>query len=487
MKFNLWMFAEQLSEYEPQVVVHTEIKQDLENIRLFFPSTKRDFNTLYIETGDVILGNGDQRVYGIQGDNYFILNSNQVNLVFNSIITILEETQIWVNHINSMISSDCLLSDVLNEFKEKIPFPMMVLDASQTALAISGAYGRGTLDERWDSMIETGSLGLETISIYNELYKDALKEKDFYQIPAYPFPYPSFNRNIFSNGEFMGYLSTIQKEGELTEGQKGWLYIAWEMVTQWVSLHIIQNDLLLKQTVFEELLSGNLDNISYFLGTLGASGWNPDCSKMIMVLSCVSNHLNMNSHIAKLLNQHHQFLFSAEYNNTIILLINTDKISMPELFRIIQPTIQQSGYYGGYSNIFTRLSELSHFYMQAMLTLRSEKAAVGEIISCQEHLLPYIFHILNKYSYLSLSHPALPQLKQYDETHNTELYKVLYVYLKNQSNQTESAAELNMHRSSLLRKIALILEITELDLGDYNTRLHLLLSYELEIRENKKS
>lgn len=479
MVFNIWMFHEILEkEYSCQMVIKEEVSQTLENIRLFFSGKDLREDTMYVETGDAIFKNGDQRVYCVHRKNYFIVESVNVNEVFNSIITILEETQIWINHINMIISNNGLLSEVLNEFADKIPFPLMVLDASQTALAIAENFGKGSIDDNWDRMIETGSLGMESITTYNELYKDSIYTKEFYDIPANPFPFPSFNRNIFINDDFMGFLSLIRTNENLTEGIKGWYYIAWECVTNWMSLHASQNDLLIRNSVFEEIIRGDTENLSYFEGILSTYGWHENCSKRLIVLGCVSNHLNMNAHIVKLLNRN-SFLYAIEHQEKLVVLCNTDQLDFEKQLEIIKPIIHNSGYYGGSSNTFTHLSDIPDYLLQAMLTFQTDQYRVGEVVSCQEYILPYILHLLKANARMSLIHPALSVLSEYDKKHRTNYYEVLKEYLHQQCNQTDTANALCMHRSSLLRKISFIHQLTEINLADYQTRLHLLISYEL--------
>ncbi len=84
---------------------------------------------------------------------------------------------------------------------------------------------------------------------------------------------------------------------------------------------------------------------------------------------------------------------------------------------------------------------------------------------------------------LELCHPALLKLTAYDEAHKTDHYVVLYALLSNNCNQTKTAHAIGMHRNSLIRKINFIQEYCDLDLEDYETRLHLMLSY--EYRENE--
>lgn len=481
MKYHIWMLYEMLSQkYECEMFLKEKAIQNIQNVRLYDEDSCDDEETLYVERGTRLMGNDDSRVYCRHRSNYFVVESTNINEIFNQIISHINESQNWINNINIMIANNCLLSDVLSEFSEKLPFPIMVLDVSQTALAISENYGKGSIDKNWDQMIDTGSLGVETISVYNELYKESIFTKDFYYIPANPFPYPSYNRNIYVNDEFMGFLSLILLDKPLSEAHRGWYYIAWECISNWVQLHIGQNDLLMRNSVFNEILSGNYENLNYFKGLLSTFGWKDNCNKQIIVLGCVSNHLNMNAHIAKLLNLHLDHLFANEYQDKLVIICNVDQIPLEEQLQIIQPIIINSGYYGGSSNIFNNLKDTPHFLLQAMLPFWTDTVNIGVVSPCQNHILPYIFHLLKTSAKMSLTHPALLLLQEYDEAHKSDYHTLLYTYLKNQCNQTETANQLHMHRSSLLRKLTAIQELTGLDFNDYNTRLHLMISYELD-------
>ena len=480
MLFNIWMIHDLMSQkYNCTMHLQEEAEQNIQYIRLYFSGQTADPHTMYVETGDTLFGNHDSRVCCVHGKNYFVVDSENVNAVFNTMIGFLEKTQARMNRITQMISGHCLLSEILSEFSRELPYPMMVLDASQTALAISETFGKGSIDKSWDQMIETGSLGLEAIARYNSLYSDAVRTKEFYHIPADPFPYPSYNRNIYINGEFMGFLSLILIRGELSDAERGWYRIAWECVCSWIRLHAEDSQLLLSNAVLEELLNGNTENITYFQGVLSALGWKKSCTKQLIVLECVSSHLNMNAHIAKLMNRHRDHLYALEYQDKLVLLCNTDRLPFEQHLQEITPVIENSGYYGGSSHPFTSLEDISHFLMQASLSVEFGSPIVGRIVSCQEFILPYIFRTLKEQSHMELVHPALQRLLEKDRQRRSSDAEILYCYLKNQCNQTETAQQLHMHRSTLLRRLHQILQWTDLDLSDYATRLHLLISFEL--------
>ncbi|WP_066618547.1 helix-turn-helix domain-containing protein [Clostridium magnum] len=72
--------------------------------------------------------------------------------------------------------------------------------------------------------------------------------------------------------------------------------------------------------------------------------------------------------------------------------------------------------------------------------------------------------------------PAIYSLIQYDIKNNTCLTKSLYVYLKNNKNQSVSANILHIHRASMCYRIDKIEKIMKLKLDDANTIHHLYLS-----------
>ena len=58
---------------------------------------------------------------------------------------------------------------------------------------------------------------------------------------------------------------------------------------------------------------------------------------------------------------------------------------------------------------------------------------------------------------------------------------ISHQFRKHFCNQSETAKALFMHRSSVIRKLDRIIQLTGLDLDDYETRLHLMLSFELKV------
>lgn len=75
--------------------------------------------------------------------------------------------------------------------------------------------------------------------------------------------------------------------------------------------------------------------------------------------------------------------------------------------------------------------------------------------------------------------PFLSELVKQDTKKSRQLLEILYEYLKNDRKLTVVAEKLDMHRNNVLYHVQQISENYDVDLEDYETRLKLLLSFEL--------
>ena len=74
--------------------------------------------------------------------------------------------------------------------------------------------------------------------------------------------------------------------------------------------------------------------------------------------------------------------------------------------------------------------------------------------------------------------PGLIRLMEYDAAHGTEYTAALRTFVEEKYSVTHTADKLFVHRTTLLKHLKKIDDITNLDLDDWNTRLHLALSFQ---------
>jgi hypothetical protein len=81
--------------------------------------------------------------------------------------------------------------------------------------------------------------------------------------------------------------------------------------------------------------------------------------------------------------------------------------------------------------------------------------------------------------------PGVSQLLKYDINSSAGYIHTLRILLKNNMNITHTAAELFVHRSTLLERLKRIRKILQVDLDDPDQRLHLLMTLKM-IETNEK-
>ena len=97
--------------------------------------------------------------------------------------------------------------------------------------------------------------------------------------------------------------------------------------------------------------------------------------------------------------------------------------------------------------------------------------------SFTSYSLPYMMELAQSEIHAKdLLHPGLRTLQEYDQAHGSEYVKTLRSFIENKYNATHTAEALYLHRTTLLKHLARIRELTHMDLDDWNTRLHLAIS-----------
>lgn len=171
------------------------------------------------------------------------------------------------------------------------------------------------------------------------------------------------------------------------------------------------------------------------------------------------------------------------YQKRIIMIITRSKDNplLKEDLSSLTEYIVENHLHVAISSYFEHFCELTKYHHDALKTLEIGLTInPGQAIhSYEEYGIFRIMDICSKSQILDFCHPSMINLALHDEKHNTNLAYTLYIYLKNRQNQLNSSSELKIHRSTLVRHIKLITEITPMDLSDNNLCFHLRLTYRM--------
>ena len=129
------------------------------------------------------------------------------------------------------------------------------------------------------------------------------------------------------------------------------------------------------------------------------------------------------------------------------------------------------------SNKFFSLMDLPTAVTQCKETLKLSTAEPNRFFAFDNVTFRYILHNLKEDSMKLIKSPHYHLLKQYDETHNTDLCDIYIEYLKNGRNINQTASAIFMHRNTVFNKIKKAISIMHNECEDYQSQITFILSY----------
>lgn len=144
--------------------------------------------------------------------------------------------------------------------------------------------------------------------------------------------------------------------------------------------------------------------------------------------------------------------------------------------------IQKHMLLAGLSNSFNELSKLAESYWQAcdVLKLGHKKHPERRMFEFRDFLLDFILQkISQQFPVDQILCPAVQSLIVYDRENQADFTRTLDTYLNCQFNASSAAEKLSIHRSTFLRRLDRIQEISGLNLKDPDELLHAMISLRL--------
>lgn len=169
------------------------------------------------------------------------------------------------------------------------------------------------------------------------------------------------------------------------------------------------------------------------------------------------------------------------HQNRLIVLFDTSATSFEEDYNYapLMALLKEYKLQAGISTQFTELSLVADEYLNALsaLTLGKRLGLKDTFIFFSKHILDQlILTYADSHNINYLIHPAITTLDKIDKEKNSEYVISLLTYIRFGQNLTNTARELHIHHNTLKYRIAKIVELTNIDLTDYDLCYHLYLS-----------
>ncbi|WP_455542243.1 helix-turn-helix domain-containing protein [Intestinibacter sp.] len=410
----------------------------------------------------------------------YILDNIDIFELFNYLQIVFNKLNSWNDKITKIIYSSMDVSKIFEVTSDILPLPLLLIDKDLFYISKS--------DDIFKEDKTVASLDNINKMLLEEDFKESFSKKEAFYYKLENERFICFN--IYQNKTYKARLIASISNFDFKKGD----YILFEHLGKRIeemyqnNFNILKNNAndnelhrLLKSLLLNELKYNHF-NIDYILGKYN---WKKDDNyQVIKIDKLITNTISISSvYFCTYLEQHYEGTCAVEFESSIVWIINYNKMSQ-ELInnfrRELSIILRENLCKAGTSNCFNDINFLSIYFKQAKYAFLIGNM-VDNTLWCynfEDYKLKYLMDQCTKeFDIQQIVPQKLLDLKKYDIDNDTKLCETLYVYIQNRFNASKTAQDLYIHRSTLLFRINRIYEITKFDLDDFNTNLHLMISF----------
>lgn len=483
MKLSMWILHDWLKPFSPTAVIDSG-RPVLRNARHFSDEVQIERQNVYIGREQDFFPSGGKGIICAQNNDYIILDTDDYEAVFNSVLRAFDVYNSWSDELHEKTLAGCSIQDLVDDSESIFDDPLFIQDSTYHIPAYSLSYGPGSLDPDWDFIISDKSLPMDRIVGINNLIIPLMKSRESFFFQKGFFPYNSICHNIFQYNKHVGWLVLLENSQSISQGRMQLIDAFAHAVEFWLERNEDKKVMQANTSLFLDLLDNRpigRDLVARALETLHWKVNDEFCAIKISCLDESSQELNL------LTDPLERSLYGCSVvpvGLSLLIIANLSQRKLDDLLGELKPWMERTASHCGISYIFQDILLLRDHYDQAEIAISQSKKTPGNATQLADCALAYAISILGQNRADIICHPALDILRRYDQANSTNLFETLHTFLRFERNQVRTAEHLFLHRNSLAYRIGRIHNLTGLELDDTETRLHLLLSFSIQITVN---
>lgn len=496
MKLSLWILKDHLEQYHPEITwtepgnpVANEPMDTflaIERVRLYNDTAVFDSETLYVGTSDDYFCSGQNQVVCRFINYYLSLDSENIRLILNEILGIFYYYQELEKKWAAFSMEEADIQKLIDSGTEELQNPIMVFDSSDSLVAFSSSYQNSEIDNTWSGLMKekatAASMSLDFHNPSNFYLKPNLREPYFLQ--AGLFPRNTYNQNLYYRNSWCGICGIIEYQKPLSIGQVHVFRIFCSFLQACIDRMVKEQRFRLEDSFLAEVASGKTESLPALVRQLRMDNWAEGDEFLLLKAAPESGGGRTSGPLCRIIASFSPYLMAAEAENDVLALADRTKLPEEVLFSFLKGHLERASCRCGVSDPFTEMSDICKAAEQADIALSYGKGTVARIGDCR---VPYLMDALKDVRDRIPSHPVLQTLRDYDREHHTEYFRTLFVFLRSERNHTITAAELHIHRNTLMRRLEKMEELFPLNLEDSGERFLLLLSFYMDESGEKSS
>ncbi len=452
--------------------------------------------SLPLDSIGLMIGYSHDELSNIAFEYIAIPENKEIGDVFNNVFEIFEMFQKLYDDLDDAVNRFFSYEAILHSCDSLVDVPFMIRDTNYRYVSYSRrlAYENGFEDKY---VRDDNYMSLEAIGQLATMTEDASVHgvRDVYHYVCIE---NMMYKNIYDDGELVGTMglpwsrdeATNRYRTQLLELLSGYVEKLYERFgTFWRS----ENSHTSLKAAISMVLEGRSVDREMLTNLLNSNQFSTD--DKYSLIQFVSAYADMGLDASEALAARIESLWPGSccirYGNSFLCLINLtvfERATHGKLRYGFAYFIRDGMLRAGISREFSDLFMLQSAYRQTEIALK-----IGSRIDTM-----YWYYLFDNYAYQHLlehgrdgfspkqiCHTAILQLLEYDDANGTQLNHTLKTFIEMQYNAAATAKELFIARSSFLKRMDRIEEITGINLDNYQERLYLAMSY--EINENTNS
>ena len=482
MKLSMWILLDYLREFSPIAYIR-DGRRVLSNARILSEASFNTTSNVYLDrAADYIDGARDDRVICVHGQDMIILETADINAVFNRILDCFDYYNVWEDTCRTAIQNSGSLSQIIELSSPFFSEYLSVSDETDFVLDWHQCFSPEAVGEEirkdiqyWESIRERKALTPKTVMDVRRQSGPLLK-RGIYTINPPGGYRPSTVRRLFYENTHWGFLVESNLFSMPSPAKEQHLDILGEMIELW--LQDEQN----RQTtekhfrdVFREVFSHRTEEAVILLQQhLSNLLWSTQCRKRFF---CIQNRTEISvlPTLSQTLNRN-KGCVAGVVGSLAYVLCNLDALEEKSFLAEFKHLLEDTESRAGSSYAFTDLADILSQEKVSTVALAYAERSKEILISAEEYVLPYLKDIVDHHAEIDICHPAVRLLEEYDAEHETQLTETLYVFLLCHQNYARTGERLFLHRNTVQYRVEKAIELAEIDLDNEKTYLHLLIS-----------
>lgn len=474
MKLNLWMIANRLSELEPELHIPENAPAALQSARRAY-ATKCVY--IYQKGRNVICDAGT-------GGGYIVFRDMECDQIFEMVQFTFDFYREWQEMLfdaANQLDYQKMISGSWRVFHN----PMILLDASNTILAMSEQYGEDEVNNDWKYLCRHGHSSVQVIQYLME----EGRRHGYYlsgRARIYHFDGQDIDGNmmsaaIYCGNEMYGRINVVEKDRPLNPGD----VILLDYVVKYLSAVLgklsedSRNPFRFAPTLTKMLENQPVTEEELFCWR-EYTRWSESEEMVIVVLAFWKKACSIQDIISlrNLLQSSIPCCTATQEEENVVFAVKNPSDGGEADWKVVEEIAERLNLRAGVSLPFSSTRQVYYAHRQAQAAVRYGILFQSEKRICRfyDYAIEYIISVSSLEEAAAACEPDIKRMWIPEEPKGGEKIETLRVYLNNERSLIHTANELFLHRNTLVYRMKKITDALRSDLNEVYTQDYMKLS-----------